>query len=264
MYSRIRGVLITFCIIGGPLISSRAFGIDPGAVWLHARGGAREPGGLYQRTGDPDPGRCIALLTSCSQPYMIERCYRSFAALGYRTERHALWCDWSLLHHPLLRADIVSLVLGARMLDGAWIITVRPIVRRTAVRGFPNLIDSSFGFSCAYIHGQLAAIGIEWHAASALDSYPTGITSEISLRAGALRVVINLVPVAERAHAGVIAFELDTGGGFVLLSGYHTGTDQVSAGIVYRAGRYMIGGSWSDHESLGTTITFGVGRLWWR
>jgi len=264
VHSGIRGVLICLFLVGGTAASSRLNALERGPVWTDARGGAREPGGWYWHNCGTTGDRCIAFVTACSQPYMIEDCYRSFASLGYRSERHALWFDWSLLRHPLLREDTFSLVFGARILDGSWILTMRPQLHRMAVRGFPHQLEYSCGYSCSFMHGRVIGIGIEGYTVRSGDSGLGDVTGAISMRIGALHIVINTIPGSARARAGVIGMELDAGNGLVLLSGYNTGTDEISAGILYRARRCLIGASWSGHESLGTTLSFGVGRLWRR
>lgn len=264
MHSRVRGVLICLGIFAGCSINARLTASPGGPVWWSARGGTREPGGWYQRTVGAAYGRCIVFITSCSQPYMLDDCCRSFAALGYRSERRAFWFDWSLLYHPLFREDTISLVLGARILNRSWILAVRPVLHRVAVKGFPRQMSYSYGYSCSYMHGQRGGIGIEGYAVRGYGAVPGGVTGVVSIRTGALGVVVNMRLGGARRRDGTIGIELDAGGGLALLSGYDTGTDEISAGVVYRTGAYLIGAGWSDHESLGTTITFGVGRLWRR
>lgn len=264
VHSRVRGVLISLGIVAGSLFHSWSAAHDGGPVWWSARGGAREPGGWYRYGGGEAAGRCIAFLTSCSQPYLLDNCCRSFAALGYRSERRAFWFDWSLLYHPLFREDTVSLVLGARVLDRSWILTVRPMLHRVAVKGFPRQLSYSYGYSCSYMHERFGGIGIEGYAVRGYDSGTGLVAGVVSIRTGALHIVINKRLGTARGRDGAIGVELDAGCGLTLLSGYDAGTDEISAGVVYRARAYLIGVGWSDHESLGTTISLGAGRMWWR
>lgn len=258
--SRLRGILTCLVILAHTVMCARLYASGAGPVWVSARGGATEPGELFHYAGCGAAGH-IALITGCSQPYSIEKCCRSFAALGFRSARYAFWCDWLLLYHPLLREDAASAVFGARIFSGAMILVLRPTLRRTSVRGFTPETEYSCGVSCSYMIGA-AGVGVEGHTVGRGDRYTDTVTGKISFHAGVLRVVVNRMMLGRHGNDGRIGIEIEAGGGLSLLSGYRSGTDEISVGVLYRTERYIIGVSWSDHESLGTTLGFGVGRLW--
>lgn len=262
--SRLRGVLTCLVMFVYAVMCARLYAAGTGPVWVSARGGATEPGEWFHYAGDRVAGPHVALITYCSQPYFIENCYRSFAALGFRTARCALWCDWLLLYHPLMREDTASAIFGVRILSGAMILALRPTIRRAAVRGFIAETEYLCGISCSYFLGSIAGIGFEGRTASGRDRYTDTITGKISLHTDELRVVVNRMIRGGHDNDFRIGIELETGSGLSLLSGYSCGTDEISIGVLYRTRRYFIGVSWSDHESLGTTLGFGVGRLWLR
>jgi hypothetical protein len=261
--SRLRGILTCLVILAHTVMCARLYAAGTGPVWVSARGGATEPGEWFHYSGGRAAGH-IALITGCSQPYSIENCYRSFAALGFRSVRYALWCDWLLLYHPLLREDAASAVFGMRILSGAMILVLRPTLRRAAVRGFIPETEYSCGISCSYIIGAVARIGVEGYTAGGRDRYIDTMTGKISLHAGVLRAVVNRMIRGRHENDVRIGVEIEAGRGMSLLAGYRSGTDEISVGVLYRTRRYIIGVSWSDHESLGTTLGFGVGRLWLR
>lgn len=264
VHSRVRGVLICLGVVCGFLVPSRWGARGGGPVRWDARGGVREPDGLYRYDGGAPGGRRIAVVTSCAHPYMLDDCRRSFVAAGYRSERRAVWLDWSLLHHPLFREDIVSIVVGARMEGGSLLCTVRPLLRRVMVKGFPTILRFSYAYACSYRWGDRGGIGIEGYTIGGYDSKSAGITGLLAFRTRMLGIIVNTRMDGGRTRGGAIGMELDMGGGLTFLSGYDAATDAISAGVSYRGGACRVGIAWCEHAELGSTISIGAGRVWRR
>ncbi len=266
LHRRIRGRSWTVVIVAlliSVMASARGAAMHDAPVWVRGAGGASFP--LDQlhvvsvRRGSPLVGIFSTFSREYSLPDLVASCTRA----GYYSPVHSLWMGWSFLHHPLYREDRVRVSYSRRLAREILRVAVRPAACFRGVEGYER--TCAYGLACAafFSYPSMPCVSIETGYSSG-DHKRVRLKTGLSIERGPLSAVVNRTMRGMRRGDTCLGFRLEAYGDSGFFAGYRTVTGEAALGVLFRVGRLLIGFSWSYHPNLGKTVSFGVGRLWWR
>jgi hypothetical protein len=234
------------------------------AAWVSARGGTAFPAERIDVRRDLRERTFFGFISSWSNPYSIDNLITSSTRIGLHSRRCAMWVGWTHLHHTLYREDLISLDLGSRVMGKRLLLAVRPALRRQRVRGFPasSSHDLTIGAACHCTPAVDIGFGTTF---SDRESRPVQqFVMMLSVRLGGFALVLNHISAAPFGREIRVGVEIELDRRLTIVSGYRTGIDEISAGVLIRAGGYLVGMSVNHHVVLRQTVSFSIGRLWVR
>ncbi|UCF04609.1 MAG: hypothetical protein JSV33_11855 [bacterium] len=231
-------------------------------VWVEGRGGTLPPGEDLDWIGLRGNRRCIALLSTCSNPYSIDDLLVYSFRLGMRTPQRACWFGWSALDHTLYREDHVTLEYRQILFCDRLRLGVRPVCTLMQVEGYPIQTEMSVSLSVSCAVLSRAAVGLEGALAGSGSSPSTSWILRLSAGIELISLLYqrNLWGSSHDDHRFGMMIHLCES--LTLLSGYRLDTDEVTWGIVTAPISYVCGVASRYHPVLGPTRSVGAGKVW--
>ncbi len=262
---RIGGFLLVFLSIAA--CSPAPLGAYPeleSAAWISARGGAVFPAERIDIRYNLRERTFFGFISSLSNPFGIDDLITSEARIGFHSRVSAVWAGWALVHHPLYREDRLSLDLGARVLKRRLLFEIRPALRRRRVSGYSASLSRDLSIGASLRCSTNLDIGFG-ATLTDRDSWRASRTIVmVSLRLDALALIINHVS-SDRLRRDVrVGAEIELGRRLILVTGYRTGGDEISGGVLIRFSDFLIGISVNSHVVLERTYSLSIGRVWVR
>jgi hypothetical protein len=173
-----------------------------------------------------------------------------------------MWAGWARVGHPLYREDLFSLDICGRIAGEKLLVAVRPAVRRAHAGTFPA--STSLDLSMSAMVRCTRALDIGFDATfTDRDSWKRSrFIAMASMNLGRFALVLNRISTDVQRREIRIGIEIELDRRLILVSGYRTGSDELSVGVLLRIRDFLVALSVSHHIVLGQTVSFSIGRVW--